>query len=83
MRANRGEGLLFTDTNARITIEQANRIAQQTTGGEMSVVRESECIQLCRKGYVIVRHLHQELDLTESGIRLALQGWEAWPANQR
>ena len=49
----------------------------------MSVVRESECIQLCRKGYVIVRHLHQELDLTEIGIRLALKAGRTWPANQR
>ena len=49
----------------------------------MSVVRESECTQLCRKGYVIVRHLYQELDMTEIGIRLALQGWEAWPVNRR
>ena len=74
---------MFTNANARITIEAANRIAQLTTGGEMSVVRESECIQLCRKGYVIVRHLHQELDLTEMGIKLALQGWQDWPPNQR
>ena len=83
MRANRGAVLLFTDTNARITIEKANRIAQQTTGGEMSVVRESECIQLCRKGFVIVRNLHQELDMTEVGVAQALDGWEDWPPNQR
>lgn len=76
------ESLLFTNANARITIEEANRIAQATTGGEMSVVRESECIQLCRKGYVFVRNLHQELDLTETGIARALKGWEDWPPNE-
>lgn len=71
------------NANARITIEEANRIAQETTGGEMSVVRECECIQLCRKGYVIVKELHQLLDMTGSGIGRALIGWEDWPPNQR
>jgi hypothetical protein len=71
------------DANARIAIEEANRIAQERTGGEMSVVRESECIQLCRKGHVIVKELHQVLDMTRAGIERALIGWEDWPPNRR
>lgn len=71
------------NADARITIEEANRIAQATTGGEMSVVRESGCIQLCRKGHIIVKELHQVLDMTGTGIRRALIGWEDWPPNRR
>jgi RNase P/RNase MRP subunit p29 len=71
------------DASARITIDEANRIAQETTGGEMSVVRESERIELCRKGHVIVKELHQVLDMTGAGIRRALIGWENWPPNRR
>jgi len=71
------------NANARITIEEANHIAQETTGGEISVVRESGCIQLCRKGYFIVKELDQVLDMTAAGIRRALIGWEGWPPNRR
>ena len=73
---------MTVNADARITIDEANRFAQEMTGGEMSVVRESECIQLCRKGYFIVKELHQVLDMTGAGIRRALIGWEEWPPNQ-
>jgi len=71
------------NADTRITIEEANHIAKGTTGGEMSVVRESGCIQLCRKGYVFVKELHQVLDMTRAGIERALIGWEEWPPNER
>jgi len=71
------------NADARITIDDANRIAQERTGGEVSVVSESECIQLCRKGYFIVKELDQVLDMTAAGIRRALIGWEGWPPNRR
>jgi hypothetical protein len=49
----------------------------------MSVVRESNYIQLCRNGYVIVGNLHQELDMTEVGIARTLNGSEDRPTNNR
>ena len=51
---------MTVNADARITIDEANRFAQEMTGGEMSVVRESECIQLCRKGYFIVKEFIKE-----------------------
>lgn len=69
---------MVRDANAPISLEEANEIAQRTTEGVVSVIKEDGTIKLAHRDYPTRIELKDD-DLTEAGIEDSLEDWEEWP----
>jgi hypothetical protein len=68
----------MNDQATPISLANANRIANQMTGGEVAVVHDGFGPVLVRKGFVVTLPLHS-IELTEACIRERLADWKNWP----
>jgi hypothetical protein len=56
------------DENAPISVEEADRIARDRSGGRMSIRADGLFIYLCRAGSSVTIELNPEIDLTTAEI---------------
>ena len=67
------------DKSAPISTKEADRIAREITNGEVSVEVDESGVRMRRRGFTASIELYPQLDLTEQGMREALDDWEYWP----
>lgn len=61
-----------------ISLANANRLAHELTGGEVSIVHDGFSPVMVRKGFVVTFPLHA-IELTEACLRERLADWKNWP----
>ena len=66
------------DSAPPIPIANANRIANELTGGEVTVVHDGFGPVMVRKGYAVTLPL-LTVELTEACLRERLADWKNWP----
>lgn len=66
------------NSSVRLTVEEADRIAREMTGGEVTIVFDGFEAVMRRKNRQIMLPLFDH-EMTEATIRTRLADWKNWP----
>jgi hypothetical protein len=70
---------MVQDARGPISTQEADRLAREISNSEVSIEADESGVWMRRRGFVACIELYPQLDLTEQGIRDALDDWEDWP----